>query len=566
MSANEKSSMTIDPITVEVVSRHVLAAAEEMGVVLMRTAFSPNIKERHDCSTAVFDAAGEVVAQAQHVPIHLGSMIGAIRSIRARYADAEIRPGDMFVANDPYNGGGSHLPDLNVVAPVFHDGRIAAFVANIAHHADVGGMVPGSEAAVCESIFQEGLRLPPVRLVSEGMLNRDIAEVIFLNSRTPEERKGDLNAQIAANRVGQRAIVRLIERYGLATYTAALDAYLDYSERRLRAAIDRLEPGTYRAEDLMSGVGDALVRVACAAIVAPGRLTFDFDGTDPQIPSARNVPTQALAATVYTVMKALLDPDAPANGGAFRAVEIRAPAGCIVNPVPPAPVGARSISCGVVDGVIVSALSEAMPAKRMAPSGPHHLLLVAGTDPRNGRYFVNYETVAGALGARASRDGMDAVRTLSSGSANLPVEALEHAYPLRIERYALRNGSGGPGRYRGGDGLVRDYRVLADDVAVSLTGERQANPAAGIAGGGPGAVGEFVLDPGTDGEKKLPSAVREMRLSRGALLRVATPGGGGFGAPADRDRADVAADLREGRIDPAGAALYRVEDDKGKIH
>jgi N-methylhydantoinase B len=449
---------------------------------------------------------------------------------------------------------------------VFHEGRIAAFVANIAHHADVGGMVPGSEAAVCESIFQEGLRLPPVRLVCEGTLNRDIAEVIFLNSRTPEERKGDLNAQIAANRVGQRAIARLIERYGLATYSAALDAYLDYSERRLRAAIDRLAPGTYRAEDLMSGVGDTLVRIACAAIVAPGRLIFDFDGTDPQIPSARNVPTQALAATVYTVMKALLDPDAPANGGAFRAVEIRAPAGCIVNPVPPAPVGARSISCGVVDGVIVSALSAAMPEKRMAPSGPHHLLLVAGTDPRNGRYFVNYETVAGALGARASRDGMDAVRTLSSGSANLPVEALEHAYPLRIERYALRSGSGGPGRYRGGDGLVRDYRVLADDVAVSLTGERQANPAGGVAGGGAGAVGEFVLDPGTGGERKLPSAVKEMRLPRGALLRIATPGGGGFGAPTDRDRADVDADLRDGRIDPAGAALYRVEDDKGKIY
>ncbi len=560
MSTGDAGRRVIDPITVEVVSRHVLAAAEEMGVVLMRTAFSPNIKERHDCSTAVFDAAGEVVAQAQHVPIHLGSMIGAIRSIRERFDDADMRPGDMFVANDPYNGGGSHLPDLNVIAPVFHDGRIAAFVANIAHHADVGGMVPGSEAAVCESIFQEGLRLPPVRLVREGALNRDIRDVILLNSRTPEERKGDLNAQIAANRVGQRAIAGLIERYGLVTYTAALEAYLDYSERRLRAAIDRLEPGTYEAEDLMSGVGNAVARIACAVTVAPGRLVFDFAGTDRQIPSARNVPTQALAATVYTVMKALLDPDAPANGGAFRAVEIRAPAGCIVNPVPPAPVGARSISCGVVDGVIVSALSAAMPEKRMAPSGPHHLLLVAGTDPRTGRYFVNYETVAGALGARAKHDGMDAVRTLSSGSANLPVEALEHAYPLRIEQYALRSGSGGAGEFRGGDGLIRDYRVLADDVTVSLTGERQSNPAKGIAGGEDGAVGAFILDPGTDAERKLPAAVKEMRLPQGALLRVATPGGGGFGPAQKRDADRVARDLKEGRITPAMArSLYRIE-------
>jgi N-methylhydantoinase B len=560
MTTGDAGNRAVDPITVEVVSRHVLAAAEEMGVVLMRTAFSPNIKERHDCSTAVFDAAGEVVAQAQHVPIHLGSMIGAIRSIRARFDEADMHPGDMFVANDPYNGGGSHLPDLNVVAPVFHDGRIAAFVANIAHHADVGGMVPGSEAAVCESIFQEGLRLPPVRLVREGVLNRDICDIIFLNSRTPEERKGDLNAQVAANRVGQRAIARLIERYGLAKYTAALDAYLDYSERRLRVAIDRLEPGTYRAEDLMSGVGNALARIACTVIVAPGRLVFDFAGTDRQIPSARNVPTQALAATVYTVMKALLDPDAPANGGAFRAVEIRAPAGCIVNPVPPAPVGARSISCGVVDGVIVSALSAAMPEKRMAPSGPHHLLLVAGTDPRSGRYFVNYETVAGALGARAKHDGMDAVRTLSSGSANLPIEALEHAYPLRIEQYALRSGSGGAGQFRGGDGLIRDYRILADDVTVSLTGERQSNPAKGDAGGGDGAVGAFILDPGTGGERKLPAAVKEMRLPRGTLLRVATPGGGGFGPARKRDADRVARDLEEGRITPAAArSIYRIE-------
>jgi len=560
--SREDAVPAVDPITVEVVSRHVLAAAEEMGVVLMRTAFSPNIKERHDCSTAVFDAAGEVVAQAQHVPIHLGSMIGAIRSIRARFDDADIHPGDMFVANDPYNGGGSHLPDLNVIAPVFHDGCIVAFVANIAHHADVGGMVPGSEAAVCESIFQEGLRLPPVRLVCEGVLNRDIAEVILLNSRTSEERKGDLNAQIAANRVGQRAIARLIERYGLAMYTAALAAYLDYSERRLRAAIGRLEPGTYRAADMMSGAGEALARIACAVTVAPGGLVFDFDGTDPQMASARNVPTQALAATVYTVMKALLDPDAPANGGAFRAVEIRAPAGCIVNPVPPAPVGARSISCGVVDAVIVSALSAAMPGSRMAPSGPHHLLLAAGTDPRTGRYFVNYETVAGALGARARADGMDAVRTLSSGSANLPVEALEHAYPLRIEQYALRTGSGGAGTHRGGDGMVRDYRVLADDLTVSLTGERQSNPARGIEGGKDGAVGEFVLDPDTNHARKLSAAVKELKLARDSVLRIATPGGGGFGPPEARPRDAVARDVREGRVGEAEAAsVYGRKDE-----
>ncbi|MEM9681882.1 MAG: hydantoinase B/oxoprolinase family protein [Pseudomonadota bacterium] len=554
MTADKAGPSGIDPVTVEVVSRHVLAAAEEMGVVLMRTAFSPNIKERHDCSTAVFDAVGEVVAQAQHVPIHLGSMIGAIEAVRARVDDADMRPGDMFVANDPYNGGGSHLPDLNVVAPVFHDGRIAAFVANIAHHADVGGMVPGSEAAICESIFQEGLRLPPVRLVREGCPNRDIIEVICLNSRTPEERKGDLNAQIAANRIGVRAISRLIDRYGVATYEAALESYLDYSERRMRAALGRLEPGTYGGRESLSGDGDEPVRILCTATVGQDRLILDFDGTDRQITSARNVPMQALSATVYTVMKAFLDPDAPANGGAFRVVEIRAPEGSVVNPTPPAPVGARSISCGVVDGAIVAALSAAMPQRRMAASGPHHLLLAAGTDPRTGRYFVNYETVAGALGARASQDGMDAVRTLSSGSANLPVEALEHAYPLRVEQYALRIGSGGAGRYRGGDGMVRDYRVLTDDLTVSLTGERQTNPAEGIEGGKDGATGAFLLDPDTKNERRLPAAVREERLAQGTVLRIATPGGGGFGPSGARSRERIARDVREERLAAGTAA------------
>lgn len=227
---------TLDPVTTEIIARHVIATAEEMGVVLMRTAFSPNIKERHDCSTAIFDAKGNVVAQAEHVPIHLGSMIGAIDSIRARFPQQEIQPGDMFVANDPYNGGGSHLPDLNLIAPVFRDGRIVAFVANIAHHADVGGMVPGSEAAICESIFQEGLRLPPVRLVRQGEVAQDMFEVILLNSRTPDERKGDLNAQIAANRVGIRAIEGLIDRYGADLFEQALASYLDFTERRFRAA------------------------------------------------------------------------------------------------------------------------------------------------------------------------------------------------------------------------------------------------------------------------------------------------------------------------------------------
>ncbi len=543
----------LDPVTTEIIARHVISTAEEMGAVLMRTAFSPNIKERHDCSTAIFNANGEVVAQAEHVPIHLGSMIGAVESIKQRFSESEIRPGDMFIANDPYNGGGSHLPDLNLIAPVFHGGRIIAYVANIAHHADVGGMVPGSEAAICESIFQEGLRLPPVRLMREKEVVRDLFEVILLNSRTPDERKGDLNAQLAANRVGVRAIEALIARYGADLFERALASYLDFTERRFRAAIADLPDGCYEAEDFLGGdEAGTLARLACTLTVKAGRLAFDFTGTDPQLRYARNIPNQALIATVYCAVKALLDPDAPANGGAFRVVEITAPAGCIVQPVAPAAVGTRSISCSVLSDVVLSVLAAAMPGRGFAGSGPHHLLVLSGTDPRNGRFFVDYETVAGALGAQSHCDGLDAVRTLTSGSANLPIEALEHAFPLRIERYALRINSGGGGAYRGGDGIVRDYRILGDDIAVSLSGERQHAPAPGAQGGGDGARGMFQLDPDGPDPQILSAALRELPLPRDTVIRVATPSGGGWGDPRQRDPVLAEKDAREGRTGGAG--------------
>ena len=541
---------TVDGITAEVISRHALATAEEMGAALIRAAYSPNIKERHDCSAAVFDAAGQVVAQAHHVPIHLGSMIGAVEFIRQRFGEDGIRPGDMFIANDPYNGGGTHLPDMNIVAPVFRDGRIAAFVACIAHHADVGGMVPGSESAACQNIFQEGLRLPAVRIMAEGEIRRDIVEIILLNSRTPEERLGDLRAQLAANRVGLAGMDRLFERYGETVTTSAFAAYLDFTERRFRTRIAELAPGRYTAEDFLSGDDPAHpARVAVALEIAGDRLRFDFAGTDRQLGNANNVPRQALLATVYTVAKALLDPDVPANAGYFRSIEVAAPEGSLVSPVPPAAVGTRSVSCGVVGDAVTAALSRAMPGGAIAAGGPHHLLTWSGIDPRTGKYFVHYETVAGALGAHAHRDGMDAVRALSSGSANLPIEALEHAYPLRIERYALRDGSAGAGTFRGGRGLVRDYRVLGHEVTVSLSAEREHVPAQGAAGGGAAQSGRFLADPGTAGEARLSSGTRELAMAPGSLMRVETPGGGGHGDPEARSAELRDRDRREGAVD-----------------
>lgn len=544
----------VDPIRAEVVARFLLATAEEMGATLMRTAFSPNIKERADCSTAIFNREGEVIALAQRVPIHLGSMVGAVDEILKRYPEKDIRPGDMFVANDPYNGGGTHLPDINVIAPVFIGGRIVAYVANIAHHADVGGMVPGSEAAVCKSIYQEGIRIPPVRIRRAGELNRDVFDLILLNSRTPEERVGDLQAQFAANTVGARGVAALFERYGLKETAEHIAAYLDFTEKRFRAAIDRLPKGRYVAEDFLDGDREGEVcRIRLALTVGRGRLDFDFAGSDPQLASARNIPYRALLATVYTVAKTMLDPDVPANAGYYRTLNITAPPGCVVGPVPPAAIGCRSISASVLGDVIASALSQAMPEKALAGCGPHHLYVLSGTDPRTGAYFVDYETVAGGYGARANRDGVDGVRVHASGSSNLPVEALEHAYPFRIERYALWEGSSGPGKFRGGMGVVRDYRVLADDIVVSLSSERQHVAARGMRGGGDGATGRFVLNPDTPEERRLPAAAADIPLPRGSVLRICTPAGGGYGDPAERDPAAVERDVREERIPPEAA-------------
>jgi N-methylhydantoinase B len=545
---------SVDPIQAEVVARFLLATAEEMGATLMRTAFSPNIKERADCSTAIFDRAGQVIALAQRVPIHLGSMVGAVDEILKRYPEAEIRPGDMFLANDPYNGGGTHLPDINVIAPVFVGKRIAAYVANIAHHADVGGMVPGSEAAVCQSIYQEGIRIPPVRIMQAGTVNRDVFDIILLNSRTPDERVGDLQAQFAANTVGIRSVARLFDRYGTREAEATIAAYLDFTEKRFRAAIGRLPAGCFEAEDCLDGNDEeSVAKIRLALTVGKGRLKFDFVGSDPQLLCARNIPYRALLATVYTVAKALLDPEVPANAGYYRTLDISAPPGSVVGPVPPAAIGCRSISASVLGDVIAAALSQALPAKALAGSGPHHLYVLSGTDPRTGGYFVDYETLAGGMGARANRDGVDGVRVHASGSSNLPVEALEHAYPFRVERYALWNDSAGTGRYRGGMGVQRDYRVLADDIVVSLSSERQHVAALGMKGGKAGALGAFILNPGTPEERRLPSAAADVRLPRGSVLRICTPAGGGYGNARERGGAAIECDVREGRTSAEAA-------------
>jgi N-methylhydantoinase B len=523
--------MQADPILTEVVARSLTLASEEMGATLIALAFSPNIKERWDCSSAIFDAVGNVIAQANRVPLHLGSMIGAVEALRAKYPLERIQPGDMFLANDPYSGGGTHLPDINIIAPVFVDGSVVAFVANIAHHADVGGMVSGSESTLCANIFQEGIRLPMVQIAKAGVIVDDILDIVRLNSRTPDERQGDLQAQFAACRVGVERVGALFARYGVGAVESCIGNFLAATGRRFSAAVQKVLDGTYDSEAVLEKTGDDPdARLHLRLSVAKGRLCFDFSDCAPQLlATSRNVPRKAVLATVYAITKSMLDPDVPSNSGYFGAIDVVTRPGTLTDPLPPAAVGTRSITCGVLGDLIVAALSQAVVGGAMADSGPHHLVVFAGPDAKRGTYFVDYETIAGGAGARVRRPGLDAVRVHASGAANLPIEALENAYPLRVERYALREDSGGKGLMKGGDGVVRDYRVLGDDIHVSLSSARQTYPAQGFADGGEALCGAFLLNPDTDAQRRLPSAAVDLPLSRGDLLRVLTPGGGGMG-------------------------------------
>jgi N-methylhydantoinase B len=543
------TDQTLDPVTTEVIGSALLAITDEMSSALVRTAYSPNIKERVDCSTALFDTEGRVLAQSQRLPLHMGSLLGSVRHIHERFPSESLRAGDMFLANDPYHGGGSHLPDFNLVAPIFAGDELIGYAANTAHHSDVGGMVPGSESADCQEIYQEGIRIPPVRLCAAGELRDDIIAVVALNSRVPRDREGDLRAQIAANRVAERRMLELRDRYGTGQLEDHFASLLEATERRIRTRFAVIPPGDYVHDEYLDPLPDGTEQRIRVRLRADGRtLRFDFAGTSPQMPFARNIPYYALAATAFCVVKTMLDPEIAANDGLYRSIELEAPEGSLVNPVSPAPVGARALSCGVLADALAGVLSQAASDQAVAGSAPHQLVIFAGIDPRNGEYFVNYETIAGALGARASHDGLDAVRIYASGAANLPIEALEQAFPLRVERYELLSDSGGAGRFRGGLGIRRDYRMLASQVEISLSGERHHVPAPGIAGGADGAPGRFVVNPDTDSAVALPSVARDIRLREGDVLRVDTPGGAGFGPVSDRNPDLLRRDLEQGRV------------------
>ncbi len=516
--------MSLDPAALQVLIARLSGVAEEMGAVLQRAAFSPNIKERADCSAAVFDPAGELLAQAEHIPVHLGSMPASVAAVIARFdgGDDALAPGEQAVVNDPY-AGGTHLNDVTVVAPCHVDGRLVGWVANRAHHADLGGAAPGSLPADAIDIAQEGLRIPPVRLTPE------VRDLIVASSRTPVERAGDLDAQVGANIVGIARLATLVD--------SPFAEVVDYGERRVRAALAELGDGEWSATDVMDSTGPradqqqpAVIR--CRIESSDGRLVFDFTGTDPQSSGNVNAVEAVTASCVAFALRSALDPTLPANAGAMRPVTVVAPEGTLVAAQFPAAVGAGNVEVSQrIADVCLRALALAVPSQVGAASqGTMNNLLVGGSGAEGAEPWVYYETVAGGQGGRPpTLAGMSGVHTGMTNTRNTPVEALERAFPLRVFRQRLRRASGGTGAAPGGDGLERDLEVLVD-ATVSLITERRSSQPWGLAGGDPGAVGENWLLPGGDETHAERLADKcTLHLRAGDVLRMLTPGGGGWG-------------------------------------
>ena len=526
-----------------------------MLATLIKTAYSPNIKERKDCSTACFTAAGDLVSLSAASPLHLSSLMGMVQNLTKRFSPEEMSAGDVFLTNDPYVGGGSHLPDLTLTSPVFVAGHLIAYVSSLAHHSDIGGKVAGSESADCTSIFQEGLRLPPVRLMDARGLRQDIVDFVLLNSRTPHHRDGDLKAQLAANLIGARRVEELVTRFGAETTLAVIEALLDYSEARTRAAVAELPDGVYENEDFIDhdGVTARNARLRVKVTVAGDNIAFDFTGSEAQVGGARNMVLCATLAGVYHAVKVICDPSLPPNAGYFRAIDVIAPLGSITNSLPPAPVGDRGATVNILGDVLLGALTKAVPERGMAGCGSRQGMVFSGVDPRNGQYFVDYEVYAGAAGALYDRDGMDAVRVHASVTENAPIEALEREFPLVAERYELIDDSGGPGRSRGGLGVRLDLRILAEQARLAGRGLRQTLPAPGCFAGKAGTTSRFVLDPGGTSEQQLPSVFSDLPVDTGVVVRLETPSAGGFGDPLERAADLVLADVRSGKVSLEGA-------------
>lgn len=533
MNSSVNPAVTVDPITVEVIGSALASITDEMGEALVRASYSTNIKERRDCSTALFDRKGATLCQAEHIPMHLGSFLESVPHILKRFPMETIKPGDVFIGNDAYEGGGTHLPDIVLTEPVFYGGNLIAWAINTAHHSDFADR--GSA-----HIFQEGLRIPPVKLYREGVLQNDIQELILLNCQVPRERLSDLRAQMSANRLGVQRMIALCDKYGPAQVIAAGDALQDYAERKMRAGIAAIPDGTYSFVDRFDSIQmHGEVELGVEITVAGDEMSLDFTAP-PQMRNGLNVIYTGLLSACYYAVKSVVDPTVLPNAGLARPLTVTAPKGSLLNCELPAAVNSRLSACQRVCDMVLGALAQALPGKVMAAGNGSCASALFSGRTSDGEPWVYLETIGGGGGARPAADGLSGIHVHMTNTSNLPVEALEREYPLTLMAYELVQDSAGAGTHRGGMGLRRVYRIEAD-CRLSVEASRVLSSPWGLDGGGP-ATGSVVT---RNGEVL---SGRTVEVTPGDVITIVTPGGGGYGEPQARLPADFQRDLKEGRI------------------
>lgn len=558
----------IDPVTVEIVGNLMLSVAEETCMSIIKSAYSTNIKERRDVSAAVVGPQGDLVAQADYLPMHLNAFLTFIPYIYEHYDREQIAEGDMFIGNDPYHGGGNHLPDIVMAEPVFGGGKIIGWVINMAHHSDIGGMVPGSTSSYADSIFQEGVRIPVIKICEAGRLNQGVFEMLLGNTRVRAERHGDLTAQISSNHVGARRMREAYAKYG-DILTACMEELQNYSERRLRAAIAGVADGVYSYTDYLDDGGEKdpePKKVSVDIKISGDSIVFDFSKTCKQIKAPLNISYNTLLACCFYSLKVLFGSDIPATSGIFRVFEVVAPKGSLVNPIDPAPLGLTINSAQRLPDVIFGALADVARERVVAGcNSTCQTTVFTREDPlRPGSTLICHEAIAGGSGASRHADGLSAVQVHMTNTSNMPIEAMETEFPIiTIKKYALRCDSGGAGEFRGGLGIDREFEMMVEGIQCKATGDRQKFAPYGLEGGLEGATGAFYRE-NQGGRIRLPSKSTGNQMQKGELLIALTPGAGGYGDPLRRSPQKVLDDVADGYVSIESARLlYKVEIKKG---
>lgn len=551
--------MRVDPITLEVVNNALVGVAEQMAATILRTSYSTVIREMLDYSTAVFDVEGRIIAQSCRIPIHLNSMSRSLHTtLDEAFPIEQWRPGDIIVTNDPFKGG-QHLPDVQTFLPVFSGDQVVAICGTLGHHLDIGGMRPGSYAGDAVEIYQEGLRIPPIKLFEEGKLNERLFAMIEANIRQPEMTLGDLRAQTAALEIGRDGVLELVQRYGIETLKDCMLEATAASEARLRDRLRELPAGTYESSYFVDddGVEDKPIRIVTKVTIEDGSIHVDFTGTDAQRRSPINATISSCESATYFAILSILDPTIPANYGVYRPIRITAPEGTVVNAQPPAPVVGRNAITHTIVNSLMRALSEVVPERITAAYyGMSNVYILSGDGGKDRRGWIFFDIEVGGGGGRYCKDGLDCYSQGIHNLANTPIEMVETTYPLRFKRYEFIPDTGGAGKYRGGLGVRRDIEFLDESGSLNTQFDKFKTAPFGLFGGGSGATGKLILNPDGPDRIDLPSKTVNCTLKRGDVVSMLTQGGGGYGPPGDRDKTAVERDVREGKITSAHAAEH----------